>query len=153
MKPYLDTNFLLRLYLDFEESGNALEKIARLSGRTRPCPISWLHEIELANALALAVYQMRRGSGLRLTPEMSAVALAGFDADVDAGHGLARTILPYDELTRAARQLSARHTATDGYRAYDIIHIASALCLKCDAFWSFDAKASDLAETEGLKTL
>lgn len=153
MKPYLDTNFLLRLYLDFEESGSALEKIAGLPGRTRPCPITWLHEIELANAFELVVYQMRRGSGQRLTPEMSAVALAGFDADIGAGHGLTRTILPYEDLTRVSRQLSSRHTATGGYRAYDIIHVASALCLKCDAFWSYDAKASDLAKAEGLKTL
>ena len=153
MKPYLDTNFLLRLYLDFEETEGALERIARLSGRTRPFPITWLHEIEMANALELVVYQMRRGSGSRLTPEMSAVALTGFDADVATGRGLARAVLPTDELTRAARQLSARHTAAGGYRAYDIIHVASALCLKCDAFWSFDAKASDLAKTEGLKAL
>jgi predicted nucleic acid-binding protein len=153
MKPYLDTNFLLRLYLDFEESGSALEKIAGLPGRTRPCPITWLNEIELANALQLVVYQMRRGSGQRLTPEMSAVAFAEFDADLGAGRGLARATLPYDELTRAARQLSARHTASGGYRAYDIIHVASALCLRCDSFWSYDAKASGLANAEGLKTL
>jgi len=153
VKPYLDTNFLLRLYLDFEESGGALERIARLPDRTRPCPVTWLHEIELANALELVVYRMRQGSGPRLTPEMSSVALAGFDADLGAGHGLARSILPPDELTRAARQLSARHTATRGYRAYDVIHVASALLLKCDAFWSYDAKASGLARAEGLKTL
>jgi predicted nucleic acid-binding protein len=36
---------------------------------------------------------------------------------------------------------------------YDIIHVASALKLKCRRFLSFDAKANTLARLAGLKTL
>jgi predicted nucleic acid-binding protein len=32
-----------------------------------------------------------------------------------------------------------------------VIHVASALVLGCDIFWSFDAKAKKLAKLEGLK--
>jgi predicted nucleic acid-binding protein len=31
------------------------------------------------------------------------------------------------------------------------MHVASALLLGCDTFWSFDAKAAQLAGLEGLK--
>jgi predicted nucleic acid-binding protein len=44
-----------------------------------------------------------------------------------------------------------RHTIKRGFRAYDIMHVAAALLLGCDTFWSFDAKAKKLAELEGLK--
>ncbi|MBI5769186.1 MAG: hypothetical protein HZA93_15440 [Verrucomicrobia bacterium] len=56
-------------------------------------------------------------------------------------------------LVQRAGELSLRHTASHGFRAYDVAHVASALLLGCDAFWSFDAKASQLAKREGLKTL
>jgi predicted nucleic acid-binding protein len=48
------------------------------------------------------------------------------------------------------RELSNRHTAKGGFRTYDILHVASALVLGCDTFWSFDAKAKKLAKLEGL---
>ena len=32
---------------------------------------------------------------------------------------------------------------------FDLLHVASALILACDTFWSFDPKASKLAALEG----
>jgi hypothetical protein len=32
------------------------------------------------------------------------------------------------------------------------LHVASALALQCDTFWSFDPKASKLARLEGMAT-
>jgi hypothetical protein len=46
-----------------------------------------------------------------------------------------------------------RHTAKHGFRTYDLLHVSSALLLKCDTFWSFDPKANRLAGLEGLETL
>jgi hypothetical protein len=34
---------------------------------------------------------------------------------------------------------------------YDLIHVACALILNCDEFWSFDPKASKLASLKGLR--
>jgi hypothetical protein len=33
-----------------------------------------------------------------------------------------------------------------------LFHVASALVLGCDTFWSFDAKAKKLGQLEGLRT-
>ena len=55
--------------------------------------------------------------------------------------------------TRAYLELpGSQHTARHGFRTYDLLHVASALTLKCDGFWSFDPKASKLAALEGLET-
>ncbi len=48
--------------------------------------------------------------------------------------------------------LVARHTARQGFRTYDILHVASALTLRCKRFISYDTKANTLAKAGGLKT-
>jgi predicted nucleic acid-binding protein len=55
------------------------------------------------------------------------------------------------ELEQQFEELALRHTAKHGFRTYDLLHVASALVLKRDTFWSFDPKASKLAALEGLK--
>lgn len=35
----------------------------------------------------------------------------------------------------------------------DILHVAAALVLKCQSFWSFDKKACKLAKLEGLMVI
>ena len=59
--------------------------------------------------------------------------------------------LSQEILTGKFEEVSLRQTARRGFRVYDVIHVASALLLKCDTFWSFDAKACRLADLEGLK--
>lgn len=153
MKPYLDTNFLLRLYLDYPESDAALARLRALPRGTGLCPLTWLHRVEFTNALQLVVFQSRSGAAPRLTPEAAAVALHDFEADARPGAVFSAGGVPVDELSQLARQLAARHTGRIGCRTYDILHVASVLLLKCDAFWSFDTKACTLARAEGLGTL
>ncbi len=59
--------------------------------------------------------------------------------------------LSQEILTGKFEEIILRQTARRGFRVYDVIHVASALLLKCDTFWSFDAKACRLAALEGLK--
>jgi predicted nucleic acid-binding protein len=66
---------------------------------------------------------------------------------------LSLALLAGEALHSTFENLSLRHTARHGFRVYDLIHVASALLLGCDTFWSFDAKASRLAALEGLKTI
>ena len=56
-----------------------------------------------------------------------------------------------NELAQRFEKISLRHTASHGFRVYGVIHVASALLLECDTFWSFDAKACRLAALEDLK--
>ena len=57
------------------------------------------------------------------------------------------------DITAKFEDLALRYTAKHGFRTYDILHVAAALVLKCQTFWSFDKKASKLAKLEGLKII
>ena len=49
-------------------------------------------------------------------------------------------------------QLARRHGAPLGLRTLDTLHVASALELKAERFWTFDERQMRLARTVGLKT-
>lgn len=71
--------------------------------------------------------------------------------DLREGVLIRTTRIQLETLVSVFDELVHRHTMRHGFRAYDIMHVASALILECDTFWSFDAKAKKLAELEGLK--
>lgn len=153
MALYCDTNLLIRLYVELPDSPTALQRLGQRRRSNAQIPVTWLHQLETVNALEQLVFLARQGRGIRMTPENAAFALAQFDEDLAAGHGLDPTQLPVNELVKQSRALSQRHTAKHGYRAYDVAHVATALILQCDEFLSFDAKANQLAAREGLKIL
>ena len=154
MPLYCDTNLLIRLYVNLPESAAALRHLERIRRRSASqIPITWLHQLEINNAFEQLVFLARSGQGMRFTPETAALALAQFDDDLTSGLGLATATLPQGNLVKQARDLSQRHTARHGFRAYAVAHVSSALLLGCDEFWSFDVKAGRLAALEGLKVL
>jgi predicted nucleic acid-binding protein len=87
-----------------------------------------------------------------VTPQQAAIAQATFRKDLVQESFLRNTVVPTGDLERQFEELALRHTARHGFRTYDLLHVASALLLKCDTFWSFDPKASKLARLEGMKT-
>ena len=150
---YCDSNLLLRVYAQMPDSEFALQQFARLDALSSPTPITWLHHLEIGNAFEQLVFFARNGHPIRMSPEQASVGLAQFDEEVRLSERFIPGDLTLPDLVRMSRQLSSRHTAKHGFRSYDIVHVASALLLECDAFWSFDAKASKLAALEGLKTI
>ena len=84
MKPYADTNFFTRYYLEMKQSpvvAGLVEQAERR--RASALPISWLHRMELCNALQLLVFQGRGAGQKRVTPEQAAAALAVFREDLE----------------------------------------------------------------------
>lgn len=151
MSPYADTNFLTRFYLGLGES-SAMEFISSLTEIAQPFPVTWLHHVETCNAIQLYVFLTRAGAGPRITSEFAGAAWRQFCEDVAAGQ-LKSSELPSTDLIRGTEYLSLKYTARHGYRVYDLLHVASALLLGCDSFWSFDEKASRLARLEGLRLM
>ena len=49
--------------------------------------------------------------------------------------------------------LSDQHTPTLGTRMLDVLHVAIALLLKPEAFYSFDERQRRLAQANGLRVL
>lgn len=151
MKPYADTNFFTRVYLDLPESAAADRALAAaLRGDSPPLPITWLHRLELINAFEFSVWLARQGGHPMVTPEKAAVAHASFREDLAAGAFLRAARADMLEHERHFEEIATRHTARHGFRSYDILHVSLALTLRCDCFLSFDVRARKLADLEGL---
>ena len=154
MKPYADTNFFTRYYLDTAQSRLVIGLVQQAERQGAPAlPISWLHRMEVCNALQLLIFQGHTLGQKRVTPEQAAAALAVFRDDLEQRVVVRTVALATVDLERQFEDLSLRHTAKHGFRSYDLLHVASALLLGCDTFWSFDPKATRLAGLEGLDTL
>ena len=76
--------------------------------------------------------------------------MADLQSDLDSG---VTVIVPADwsDVHQLAEKLSARHTGTRGDRAFDLLHIATALHLEAREFLSFDERQRKAAKAEGLK--
>jgi predicted nucleic acid-binding protein len=149
--PYADSNFFTRLYLRLPGTEEASALLLELKAGSVPAlPCSFLHRVEVMNAFQLHVFAGRTLGQLRVTSEQAAIAHAAFQDDLREGSFI-RNFNPIPErLEQMFAELSLRHTAKHGFRTYDLMHVASALLLGCDTFWSFDAKARTLAGLEGL---
>jgi predicted nucleic acid-binding protein len=152
MSPYADTNFFTRFYLELPDSHLADDLIeSAFKNQAKGIPVTWLHRLETINAFQLHVFVAKSPGQPHVTPERAALALANFRSDSANNLFLQNTLLPSDKLESQFEELSLRHTARHGFRTYDLLHVASALVLECDTFWSFDPKANKLARLEGLR--
>jgi predicted nucleic acid-binding protein len=152
MTPYADTNFLSRVYLALPDSDAAdrLLEAAR-QGDCPQLPITWLHQMELANAFELSVWLGKQGGQPWVTPENAAVALHTFKSDLSEEMFIRRTAVELSDLQVEFERTVTAHTARHGFRTYDLLHVAFARLLGCDHFFSFDQRARKLAALEGFK--
>ena len=154
MIAYADTNFFTNSLLDLPHSPDAdllLESLRQ--SQAAPLPVTWLLRMEFTNALQRLIFETRQGTQrLRVTPESAMLAEAEFIREAEEGILARERALALDDMEAVFDMLARRHTAKHGFRAYDLFHVASALVLGCDTFWTFDAKAQKLARLEGLRT-
>jgi predicted nucleic acid-binding protein len=152
MKTYADANLLVRIYLQLPEREAALEKLTAADTRSgTPLPMTDLLRFEVLNAIHRMVFESRTGGHWRVTVESAAAALAEFGEHLEEGLFIKRVPLALAEIESEFEMLVARHTASGGFRTYDVIHVASALALGCERFLSFDARAIALAKLAGLR--
>ena len=127
MTPYADTNFFTRVYLPMPGSADA-------------------------DRLLLAASRNSATSGQPfISAQQATLAHANFRGDAERSNFLRPVVIRMADLERQFEELSLRRTARHGFRTYDLLHVASAILLGCDTFWSFDTKATNLAKLEGLK--
>jgi predicted nucleic acid-binding protein len=152
MRAYADTNFLAQLYIPAPDSDKVEFVVdwARDEGLTH-LPMTWLLYIETVNAFEQYVFLSRTLGSVRITAEQASIAQHAFKRDVEAGEFLTDSDVPAADLKQRCEDLSRRHTARHGARIYDLVHVASALLLNCEHFWSFDQRVRKLARVEGLK--
>lgn len=152
MKIYIDTNFIARMYLPqfaSDDTDVLAEKVQ--AGDIARIPLTWLLEIEVTSAWELYVFFGKQPQHPRVSAGQAAAAHADFRDDIAGGLIYERAEVSTSRLVRAAEEITLRHTAKLGFRTYDIIHVATALELGCEEFWTFDKRAIKLAEKEGLR--
>jgi len=152
MRLYADTNLIVSLFVEGPNTAEAQRLYRSLdSGGNFTVPVSLLCRLEVVNALQQTVFFTQQGvPGMCVSREYAMAAEAIFFEQVTEGTKFRSAQIDEILLERQFHNLVHRHTAREGFRTYDILHVASALVLGCDTFWSFDAKAKKLARLEGL---
>jgi hypothetical protein len=141
VSSYADTGFLCSLYAPDAHTRRA---VARMRRQTLALPFTWLHQLELRNALRLRVFRRE------ITVAQREASLNMVLADLAAGV-LAVTSPALAEVMTEAERLSALHSEKLGTRSLDIVHVASALVLGSASFLTFDRRQAALARASGLK--
>ena len=141
MIVYPDSSFLASHYLTDGHSAEAVQLMA-LNPRVLITPF---HRAEVANAIFQWVFRSR------ILASAAELAYADFTRDCESGVWL--SVNPPENSFATCVDLSHRHTGIIGCRTLDTLHVAAALELNVDAFWTFDQRQARLAEAEGLAVL
>ena len=140
MTIYADTSFFVSLYLPDRHSGEAQRRVARH-------PRLWLtplHRAEWAHAIAQHVFHRK------ISSREAQQVYRSFERDTATGVW-EQIDLP-EIVFETCIHLARRHVSRLGVRTLDTLHVACALELHAQDFWTFDERQSKLAEAAGLKT-
>jgi predicted nucleic acid-binding protein len=147
MIAYPDTSFLCALY---RRQDNSPEAAAHFKAMPEALHVSSLLLFEFRQSLRFQVWLHAHNPNKGFPQADCSAALGKLQLNMDAG---AVVIVPADwsDVHHLAEKLSAHHTSTRGQRAFDLLHIATALHLDARDFLSFDDRQRELAKREGLK--
>jgi predicted nucleic acid-binding protein len=140
LTAYVDTSFLVSLYSADANSAAAVQAMRAARG---VLILTTFAELEVVNALELRVFRKE------VSPAQAHSSLNDFEQDLRSGIYQLKP-LP-DNVFGRARQLSRRTTPRLGTRTADLLHIAAALELGADWFYSFDRQQRKLAQAAKLK--
>jgi predicted nucleic acid-binding protein len=140
LSAYADTSFLVSLYI---LDANSERAAAQFKRATLPILLTSFGELELANALFLRVFRKELAA--------SKVRVAHALARKDIADGVFQWKPISGDMFEKAKQISQRRTPRLGTRTLDVLHVASALVLEADFFYTFDRSQAKLASAEGLR--
>jgi len=137
---YADSSFFASLYAIDRHSGAARELVQSRHG-------VWftpLHHAEWFHAITQQAFHRRisREDAQHFFDHLEADLVAKIWVETPMPEGV------YEVCTELARRYGPRL----GVRTLDSLHVASALQLKAEWFWTFDERQAKLAKASGLKT-
>ena len=141
MIVYVDSSFLVSVYVRSVHSANA---DALLSGHSNILLTQFLLA-EWTHAIVAQVFRRQMSAS-----EAAAVERAFAE---DRRNGLWADAAMPDRAFEICAELARQYGPTLGMRTLDSLHVACAMELKADHFWTFDERQAKLAKAQGLKTL
>jgi len=137
---YADTSFFVSLYIEDRHSAVA-DRLLSSGSRVYFTP---LHHAEWSHAIAQQVFRrhMSPGEAERVHLELAGDRVAGPWVEVE---------MP-EKAFDVCADLARRYRPKLGMRTLDSLHVACALELKAERFWTFDERQAKLANAKGLKT-
>jgi hypothetical protein len=136
-----DTSFLFSLYGRDTNTPAAMAEVQRLA---QAISLTVLNEFELLNAIRFAQFRQV------LSIAGATNIITAFEADI-AGGRLVVEQANLAAIVTEARRLSGLHTASDGHRSFDLLHVAASSVLGASVFLSFDSNQRTLARAAGLR--
>ena len=140
---YVDTSVIVKLYI---KETYSREASAWISANNEAIPKTIFHELEFTNAIRLKQFRNE------MSNREAGIVFQRFKKHEKENIFYHPQINWSDAFTRSL-ELSKNHTKTTGTRSLDIIHVASALSMGADRFFTFDEKQSQLASAAGLQTV
>jgi len=137
---YLDTSFVVSLYISDAHSREARARVAS-------APPLWFNPLHSAEWEHVVGQHMFRG-------EISLSEAQRVTAKLEEHRSAGRWIsvpVPEDAL-EVCSDLARKYGHRLWMRTLDTLHVACALELKAERFWTFDERQAKLAKAEGLKT-
>ena len=139
MSAYADTSFLVSLYI---LDANSRQIAAQAQKISFPIILNSFGHLELMNAISLRVFRRE------ITTSKANATQALIYKDLVDGILMVRP-LATSSFERALR-IARRRTPQRGTRTLDVLHVASALELKAERFYTLDLRQARLARAEGL---
>jgi predicted nucleic acid-binding protein len=139
LSVYADSSFVVSLYMTDIHSAEARRRVQT----AQPLILTPFHRAEWFHALGQ--HQFRR----TMTTEAAQRIISQFVADETSGLFHKRAV-PENAFDLCA-DLARKHGHTLAMRTLDSLHVACALELKADYFWTFDERQAKLAKGQGLK--
>lgn len=137
---YADSSFFVSIHIVDRHSSEAWRRMSLH-------PSLWLtplNRVEFVHAVFAHVFWKKA------TISGAQNALSDLDRDIATGV-LLQVDIPKDSFDRSAT-LARRFGPTLGTRTLDSLHVACALELRAQKFWTFDERQARLAEAAGLDT-
>jgi predicted nucleic acid-binding protein len=137
---YLDSNIIFSVH---GRDANTLAAVSLLESASAPFLLSPLCEVEFANAIGLRLFRKE------ILPAQAQASIGKLEGHVRNG---VYRLLPFPEgAFGRARALALSLTPAFGVRAADLLHVAAAIELGAETFYTFDRKQHAAARAAGLK--
>ena len=140
MTVYADSSFFVSVYIQDLHSP-AAEKLLRSGERVWFTPFNYA---ECVHAVAQQVFYRN----LAIAGAKQAYA----QIEKDRAAGLWITVAMPENAFELCADLARHYGSKLGVRTLDTLHVACALELKAERFWTFDERQAKLAKAQGLKT-